>query len=121
LSQQPTNTTSQNDTNTATGDVEDFVFQDSEDHIIGEMDYAKHKLRLAENWTEIQDELYTSTICANTLHDADCFFCNNPVTIKCNQCGPYYMCLQCCLLYHTNCNIHHCPEEWKVGICSVRH
>jgi len=114
LSQQPTNTSSQDDTNTATGDVEDFVLQDSEDHITLETDYAKRKLRLAENWTEVRDELYTSMICANSLRDTECFFCYNPATIKCNQCGPYCMCLQCCLFHHTNCNFHHCPEVWKV-------
>ena len=117
LVQHPVN--SSNDTYTATVanvDVEDLQFQDNEDSFTPETAYARRKLRLAENWTEVRDGLYATMISANALCNTECFSCQNPATVRCKQCGPFVMCSQCCLLHHTNCNIHHCPEVWKVII-----
>jgi len=119
LIQHPVNISHNNDT-AAVANVDVNSFQDDEESFTSETAYTRRKLRLAENWSEVREGLYTTMITANALHDAECFSCQNPATIKCNQCGPFFMCLQCCVLHHTNCNFHHCPEVWKVNILSCQ-
>jgi len=72
-------------------------------------------VRLAENWTEVRDTLYSTIISGNALQGAQCFSCQNSAAIRCLECGPFFMCWQCCLQRHENCNIHHSPEVWKVN------
>ena len=92
----------------------EFESQDVEESTNFETVHTKRKLKLADNWSEIRDSVYTTMISTHALRDAECFLCQAPATIRCIQCGPHLMCLQCCLQNHSMHNIHHYPEIWKV-------
>ena len=92
----------------------EFESQDVEESSDLETAHTKQKLKLADNWSESRDSVYATMISAYALHDAECFLCRAPAIVRCIQCGPHLMCLQCCLQAHSVHNIHHCPEVWKV-------
>ena len=96
--------------------IEDSTFHETVENYDLDTAYAQRKLRLAENWTEVRDKLYSTVISGNALQGAQCFSCQNSATIRCLECGPFFMCWQCCLQLHENCNIHHFPEVWKVHV-----
>ena len=93
---------------------EDFVSHDIEESGDLVTAHTKRKLKLAEHWMEIRDSVYSTVIGTYAFRDADCFLCQAPAVTRCIQCGPYFMCLQCCLQAHSLHNIHHYPEMWQV-------
>ena len=92
----------------------EFESQDIEESSDLETAHTKRKLKLANNWSEIRESAYATMISTYALRDAKCFLCQAPAIIRCIQCGPHLMCLQCCIQAHSVHNIHHYPEVWKV-------
>jgi len=54
---------------------------------------------------EVRGGVCTTMVSSNARNDTECLFCHNLATIRCIQCGPYCMCLQCCFLHPTNCTL----------------
>ena len=71
------------------------------------------------SWKLIRSSLLTALVENNTLplHQS-CTICNtNSACFRCVNCGPcVYYCYDCLNESHTNRNVFHLPEEWKVFI-----
>ena len=81
------------------------------------------KERLSQRWTELRSNIYETMIKRQALPDeAKCYVCGDPA-VRCQQCGPFYLCSDCCTTLHNDKqNFHHFPELWKVlNLCKHLH
>ena len=78
--------------------------------------HTKRKQKLAERWNALRSDAYREMIQAHALHpNQNCYVCNsNNANIQCRQCGPLYMCSNCCINIHTKSQYHHFLEIWQV-------
>ena len=70
--------------------IETSTFHETVENYDLDTAYAKQKLRLAENWTEVRDKLYCTIISGNASQGVQCFSCQNSATIRCLECGPLF-------------------------------
>jgi len=54
---------------------------------------------------------------------AQCYVSGKPANIRCQQCGPFTLCSNCCTTLHNDKqSFHHFPELWKVvNLCNHFH
>ena len=80
--------------------------------------YTKRKQKLAERWDALRNDAYRTMIQAHALRpNQKCYFCSSSnAIIQCRQCGPLYMCSNCCINIHSKSLHHHFLEIWQVTI-----
>jgi len=78
--------------------------------------HTKRKENMAARWEALRNSAYNAVVQNQAvLLDQQCFNCSsNDADVRCEQCGPMYMCYDCCIKHHDLCNYHHCPEKWQV-------
>ena len=77
--------------------------------------YMKRQQRLAENWSEIRDQMLRAAVEFGIPFLATCNVCGNPAIITCLECGPQaFYCEDCVEGSHHLKNIFHSPRIWKV-------
>jgi len=78
--------------------------------------YTKQKQNLAAKWDYLRSSAYRAMVQNETLqHQQKCFVCGcGDADVRCEQCGPLYMCHNCCVKHHNQMNFHHSPEIWQV-------
>ena len=83
--------------------------------------HTKRKQKLAENWNALRTGAYKKIIESYALPPSQkCAVCNaNDANVRCQQCGPLFICQSCCFDIHNKLHYHHYPELWQVcGICN---
>ena len=78
--------------------------------------YTKQKQNLAARWDYLRSSAYRAMVQNETLqHQQKCFVCGcGDADVRCEQCGPLYMCHNCCVKHHNQMNFYHSPEIWQV-------
>jgi len=78
--------------------------------------HTKRKENMAARWEALRNSAYNALMQNQAvLLNQQCFNCgSNDAGVRCEQCGPMYMCYNCCIKHHDQCNYHHCPEMWQV-------
>ena len=78
--------------------------------------HTKRKQNLAARWDALRNSAYRVMVQNVALqHHQKCFKCgSDDSNVRCELCGPLYMCHSCCIAHHSQMNYHHCPEIWQV-------
>ena len=80
--------------------------------------HTKRKQNLAARWESLRCSAYKAVVQNQALqYQEKCFICgSDDAGVRCQQCGPLYMCHDCCVRHHDQMNFHHYPEVWQVRI-----
>lgn len=83
--------------------------------------HTRRKEKLAEKWNALRTGAYKKMIHTYALPPSrKCAMCNNDdATVRCQQCGPLFMCKSCCFDIHSQLHYHHFPELWQVYMLYV--
>lgn len=78
--------------------------------------HRKRKENLAARWTALRSSAYRVMVQSIALQPHQkCFTCGSENSdVRCELCGPLYMCRSCCIKHHDQINYHHYPEIWQV-------
>ena len=98
--------------------VDDSIYQDnSSPAAIPSLyqSYTQRKTKAAEKWGEVRSGIEETLLQQHCLNENTlCFQCDSKASVRCQECGPYFYCVECTNKLHENRNFHHCPEIWKV-------
>ena len=78
--------------------------------------HTRRKEKLAEKWNALRDTTCKKMIQAYALPPGQkCAMCDDEDgNVRCQQCGPLFMCQNCCVEIHSKLHYHHLPESWQV-------
>lgn len=84
--------------------------------------HTRRKEKLAEKWNAIRTSAYKKMIQTYALPlSKKCAMCNNnEANVRCQQCGPLFMCQSCCFDIHGKLHYHHFPELWQVCVECIK-
>ena len=82
--------------------------------------HTRRKEKLAEKWNTLRTSAYKKMIEMYALPPSNkCAICNSEdANVRCQQCGPLFMCQSCCFDIHSKLHYHHFPELWQVQLCT---
>ena len=80
--------------------------------------HTKRKQKLSEKWNILRNDAYRMMVQSKALlPNQKCCSCDiDNANVQCVQCGPLFMCRNCCTTIHSKLHYHHFPEIWQVQV-----